>query len=302
VEDTIRGEDERLQKALAPGKTKLFTLLPYVAAGRVNRASCRVTLPRRGQYRLGPLQVSTRFPLGLVRASTKHKHYDRLTVYPRLGRLSPDWVRLIDSGRLGTQQSYHRQGPVDGDYYGLREWRPGDSRRWIHWRTTAKLGALAVRQFEQHLDRDMAIVLDLWQPDDPGRDDQGRIEYAVSFAATLVHEIAQRGGSHVIVALAADNPGWWAGTASTGLARQTLEQLAVTHGCTDNDLANMLGTALGQTQTDHQVVVISTRESVMEQISASALFAGKLRYQRALSRVVWLEVTDERLGSVFHFD
>ena len=189
VDDCVQPEPSDRESRKRDPKPNASVVLPHVAAGGLVAAAYQVTLPQRGRYRFGPLRVSTRFPMGLVKATAKLKQFERVVVWPRLGQLTPHWLELLDSRRLGRQTAHCRQGPIDGDYYGLREWRTGDSKRWIHWRTTAKLGKLAVRQFEQQQNQDLALVLDLWQPDPPRDEDRGRVEIAVSFAATLVDEL-----------------------------------------------------------------------------------------------------------------
>lgn len=298
VQDTIAADGPEAAGRRRP-LARPQVVLPYVAAGRTGRASYRVKLPRRGAYRFGPLRVSTGFPLGLVRATARQRQSDRLVVYPRLGRLTPGWSRLLDSPRLGRFQTYHRQGPIDGDYYGLREWRAGDSRRWIHWRTTAKLGKLAVRQFEQQQNRDLALVLDLWQPVSPQDDDVARVEWAVSFAATLVEEISRRGGSRLLVALAAEEGGRWSGTASALFARQTLERLALARSCTENRLADTLRGVVEQVQPSVQVIVLSPRGPQVDAVARTAVFAGRTRQQRELGRVVWLDVRAPEVAELF---
>lgn len=302
VEDVIHPETTGAGRARHARKSKVRVVLPFVGARQAGTATYRAMLPRRGRYRFGPLRVSTRFPLGLVKASTRIRRYERLLVFPHLGRLSRDWLQIVDTAQLGRHEMHCRRGPIDGDYYGLREWRPGDSRRWIHWRTTAKLGKLAVREFEQQRNRDMTLVVDLWQPDDPTDADRGRVELAVSFAATVVDELARRGASRLIVALAAERPGWWAATASGVFARQTLERLALVRAARDNRLAQVLAEVLPSVPFGAHIVVISTRPDATDELSASATFARIPRHQRMLNRVVWLDVSDPRVLSVFHWD
>ena len=57
----------------------------------------------------------------------------------------------------GTQRREQRAG-ADGDFYGIRPWRSGDSRRWIHGRTSARTGKLMVLQFEQPRNHDVALL------------------------------------------------------------------------------------------------------------------------------------------------
>jgi uncharacterized protein (DUF58 family) len=225
-----------------------------------------------------------------------------LVVFPQLGRLSPGWTRLLDPTRLGRYQTSHRQGPIDGDYYGLREWRPGDSRRWIHWRTTAKLGKLAVRQFEQQQNRDLAVVLDLWRPEAATPEALGRLEVAVSLAATLVEELCRRGGSRLLLAVAAEGGGRWSATANPLFARQLLERLALVRGSTENGLADTLRGVVEQLQPSVQIVVISTRPDLLNAVAGAAVFAGKTRQRRALGRVTWLDVGTPQLASLFHLE
>ena len=302
VEDWVHAEEARPDRTKPPAAVAARAIVPYVAAGGVGRTSYRVQLPRRGAYRFGPLRISTRFPLGLVKAAARQRQAERLVVLPQLGRLSPGWTRLLDPTRLGRYQTSHRQGPIDGDYYGLREWRPGDSRRWIHWRTTAKLGKLAVRQFEQQQNRDLAVVLDLWRPDPATPETLGRVEVAVSLAATLVEELCRRGGSRLLLGVAADEGGRWSATANPLFARQLLERLALVRGSAENGLADTLRGAVEQLQPNVQIVVVSTRPNVLNAISGTEVFVGKTRQRRALSRVTWLDVGAPQLASLFHLE
>ncbi len=163
VEDRLR----RVSDVDTPPPRVVRVVIPRVEVGQASSVQYRTVLKQRGRYAFGPMTVSTRFPLGLVRATTTVHEQRSLLVYPKLGHVTPRWLQLINSRLLGSQSEGRRQGVLEGDYYGLREWRTGDSLRWIHWRTSAKLGELAVRQFEEQRSRDVKIVLDLWQPDSP---------------------------------------------------------------------------------------------------------------------------------------
>ena len=51
-------------------RKQVRVVLPRVDTRHSGSAQYRITLSQRGRYRFGPLKVSTRFPLGLVRANT----------------------------------------------------------------------------------------------------------------------------------------------------------------------------------------------------------------------------------------
>ena len=73
---------------------------------------------------------------------------------------------------------------VDADmsFHAIREYVPGDSRRQIHWKSTAKTGRLMVRQFEESRRSRLAVVLSL-AADEYASDDE--FELGVSAAASL---------------------------------------------------------------------------------------------------------------------
>lgn len=234
-------------------------VLPRVDAGLTCTGQYRTRMKQRGRYRLGPMRISTRFPLGLVRSSMTIEQTMTLLVYPRLGHLTPRWLQLVNARLVGSQSEGRHQGMMEGDYYGLREWRTGDSQRWIHWRTSAKLGELAVRQFEQQRNRDLKMVLDLWQPDSPTDQERETTEVAVSFMATAVSDVCRRGGARLAISVAGDDPRFWSGAAATILAEEVLDCLAEVAPGDGLGIYEVLD-RLGQLGTaGAQTVVISTR-------------------------------------------
>ncbi len=67
VEDTVRRlGNGRANKHNGPLR-RPSVLFPYVAARQTASGDYRGRLMQRGRYRLGPMQVSTRFPFGLFR-------------------------------------------------------------------------------------------------------------------------------------------------------------------------------------------------------------------------------------------
>jgi uncharacterized protein (DUF58 family) len=222
VEDRL----QRFNDASGQQMRAVRLLLPRIAVHQSRAVQYRTMIMQRGRYTFGPLRVSTRFPLGLVRATTTHTQESSLLVYPKLGNLTPRWLQVVNSRLAGSQSEGRHQGMLEGDYYGLREWRSGDSLRWIHWRTSARLGELAVRQFEQQRNRDLTIVLDLWQPDSPTEPEKARTELAISFMATAVTDLCRRGGSRLALCVAGRNTRYWSGPAAPVLAEEVLDHLA----------------------------------------------------------------------------
>ena len=84
-----------------------------------------------------------------------------------------------------------------------------------------------VRQFEQPRNRDVAVLVDLWQPERPGPRQPENVERAVSFAATLVAELCRKGGSDVYLVMADPVLRLSGGPASAALLQEMMERLAL---------------------------------------------------------------------------
>ena len=104
----------------------------------------------------------------------------------------------------------------------------------MHWRRSARLTKLVVRQFERPRNRDTAVVLDLSLPVRPSADDRQKVELAVSFAATLLTDLCRKGASRVYLALCNPGPMCFDGPASSGVLQGMLEHLATVEGYRDD--------------------------------------------------------------------
>jgi uncharacterized protein (DUF58 family) len=255
VEDTLRLELPLLDQA--PSAARLF--FQQVPAGQTRRQSYQGRLAQRGRYRFGPMRCVSSFPIGLLRETLTFDEPSHVIVYPRLGRLTAAWSRQRRDAVSGAQLVQRPVGLREGDYHGLREWRAGDSRRWIHWRTTARRGELMVRQFEQHRNHDLVLLVELWQSPQPTDDERETIERVVRFAATLLSDRCGSGGGSLVLALAGRRPLVLRGPASQALYRDAMEQLAVADGVSVDALPDLLGQALDNLRGGADVVLVSTR-------------------------------------------
>jgi uncharacterized protein (DUF58 family) len=253
VQDAIRRPDG----AVAPQEAG--TLFLYVGAGKSRKLTYQVQLLERGRYEFGPLVVSTRFPLGLFRRFAVLARVDKLVVWPRLGELTALSRPGADLADQVSRQMHRQRGMVEGDFYGLRDWRSGDSRRWIHWPTSARTGELMVRQFERHRAPDLAVVVDLWQPTYPTGEQRDNTELAVSLAATLVADTCRKGGSMVTLAISGRRDRIVRGAASTGMLQQMLSELAVAEPSPDDHLYDVCARLLGVMRAGTRTVVVTTR-------------------------------------------
>jgi uncharacterized protein (DUF58 family) len=274
--------------------THVTAIIPHVPANGQAIGTYRITLHRRGRYRFGPLRVSTRFPLGLVRGQITVRERSELIVSPRLGRLLAPWAVLLEAELVGDERRHPQRGVSEGDYYGLRPWQSGDSLRWVHWRSTAKLSRPIVRQYERRRSRDVAIVLDPWLPTDFDEREEGFLELAVSFVATAINDITSRGHSRLTVALAGPAPACFSGPASPLLFEELLVRLADLPAASDYSLAEVLAQALEAAPRGVRLVVVSPRSAGDPSLAETT---AELPIEP--DELVWIDASSDELSSLF---
>lgn len=291
---------ESSEKRPTPLRTQ--TLVSYLPPGQSRLASYRGRLIQRGRYRFGPLRVSTRFPLGLFQYRMTTDQYDSLVVFPRLGRLLPAWKQIEQATEAGTGTMSRRQGLLEGEFYGLRDWRSGDSRRWLHWRTSARRQTPVVRQFEQQRHQDLALVLDLWLPDAPSPQQADAVELAISFVATVVADLCRGGGRWLYVAAAEREPWFEHGPTSTALLHETMRRLATSETAPRDALADTLSDVLDRARRGAQVVLVSTRPVYLSDQERFGEVWQDARRRAWLAKLRTIDTSSTSLGDVFVID
>lgn len=134
---------------------------------------------RRGIVTVGPATTVRSDPVGLLRREHAFADVHELFVHPRTVTLPS-----TSAGLIRDLEGSPTRRLVDSDmsFHAIREYAPGDSRRHIHWKSTAKTGRLMVRQYEESRRSRMAIVLGVAQGEYL---DDDEFELAVSCAASL---------------------------------------------------------------------------------------------------------------------
>lgn len=124
----------------------------------------------RGLYRWQPVLVSTAYPFGLYRRTVHGTVDDQKTIIlPKLGQLDVQqfqrWLKQSRRASSLLTRMRAKRSMAPADFYGIREYRPGDSARWIHWRTTARIGRPMVREFEEPPQTHITLLLEACLPD-----------------------------------------------------------------------------------------------------------------------------------------
>lgn len=136
---------------------------------------------RRGWKRLRPLRLESVFPLGLFVTSVELAAPAEVLVRPREGRASGRLLDRLRGQAAETSSSTNRKG--HDEFYGLRPFRDGDDPRGIHWKTSARRGALTYIERREETHRELVLCLARNPRRGPVAD--ARFERAVSIAATV---------------------------------------------------------------------------------------------------------------------
>ena len=135
---------------------------------------------RRGVYELGPAEVGVTDPFGLLRFVRRFEERTEVVVYPEVHDLS-GFPLSGGNVELGTRGSRGQRGD---EFAGLREYRRGDDRRHIHWKSVARTGELYVKEFALEAPRRYTVALDLHR--EGLRTLEAEVEDAVSVAASVL--------------------------------------------------------------------------------------------------------------------
>ncbi len=135
---------------------------PMVQADLVeaDREQIRVIAParKRGDYQAPLLRVSTTFPLGLARAWSIVDLDQHCLVYPRPISFQMDQFNSGSGGSDDTAIS--KRGSED--FYGLREYVPGDPLKQVAWKAVARGQGMQVKEFVDYVDSKMWLDWDMF--------------------------------------------------------------------------------------------------------------------------------------------
>lgn len=187
-------------------------LVPGLRGGATHVGLFEIPTDRRGIITVGPARSVRGDAFGLIRRVMRWTDPEPLYVHPRtvpLDRTAPGFIRDLE-GQPSAAISHD-----DVSFHALRGYVPGDDRRYIHWRSSARTGALMVRQFEETRRSHLAVVLSTAQSD---YTDEIEFETAVAACGSLGLQSFRE--ERALSVVTGDCP------LPTGTARRLLDQLS----------------------------------------------------------------------------
>lgn len=151
-------------------------------SGQITTIPMTLTAQKRGVYLLENLRLLMPDPLGFFQKSRPlTPPPSRLIALPKRYALPHIEMPGSSTFRIGGEETSNATGN-SGEFVGLREYRPGDSLRQIHWKSWAHTGKPMVKELEDTFYPRYALILDTF----PGSNDRMIFEEAVSIAASFI--------------------------------------------------------------------------------------------------------------------
>lgn len=184
---------------VSTGPEILFQLPHIDGEDAVHPAPDRV-FERRGVYEHEATMVSTQFPFGLIQVNQTRRLTGRTIVHPDIYHVPAPRAAGFDV-MVGGKFRGQRQAASGDSFSGVREHRPGDSLRQIHWPSSAKGLGLMVKNYDEELSGRVAIVLDLGSSGD-----RTVLDNAVRLAGSLAYAALDQGHHVELIDLARLEP------------------------------------------------------------------------------------------------
>jgi uncharacterized protein (DUF58 family) len=178
---------QRLQ--VIDGSAQTITSLP---SGATVELTYTLT-GERGYYHLPGIRATARDILGLFKKQVNLALSNHLFVLPKTVKLPNVAIRPRRT-RVYPGLIRARKGGPGVEFFGVREYQPGDSLRWINGRASARqMNTWYVNEFEQERAIDVGLILDARQRTNLNIDGASLFEHAIQATTTLADTFLSQG-------------------------------------------------------------------------------------------------------------
>ena len=210
----------------------------------------------RGRHRFAPVRLSIADPFGLAEQGLALEEQQAFVVYPRLTELE----RLFFDGGAGPEHGRRLllRRPVGFELHSVRDYQQGESLRRVHWPSTARRGALMVKELEDSPRDEVAVLLDGDSAAVTGSPPNSSFDAAVRAAGSILLAQVRRGRRCLLAlntagretqAVSAEGPEW----------QRALELLAAAEPDAKVPAAALLQSAGGPASRSLELVVVTSR-------------------------------------------
>ncbi len=207
-EEIYAGEETRIDfiihkgPALLPGRSLGFGFRPVppnevahqpyfsqLERGETRRLPGNYFFKRRGRFRIDGVDVRCNYPFGLISLGKHFPRLQQIIIYPKIFNLEEMFERRSE-GALTLDS--HRRGH-DGGLLNVRPFLPGDDYRRLHWKASAKLERMMLKEFAQEEGDAIWLHFNPLRRGDKSKGDAAIFELGVSMAASIAYLGRQAG-------------------------------------------------------------------------------------------------------------
>lgn len=151
-------DDSILTPSHLPDTGTLINLFSLNWFSKIRR-NYKLQLRKRGVYALGPARLVSGDIFGIFEHYRTDETLSTITVFPEQINLQPI---SLESDRPNGFRSVRRRLYDDPNLpVGIRDYRPGDEMRRIHWPATARTGELQVNEYQPISSREVVLCLNV---------------------------------------------------------------------------------------------------------------------------------------------
>jgi uncharacterized protein (DUF58 family) len=210
----------------------------------------------RGRHAFSPVRLSITDPFGLAETGLSLDERQALVVYPRLTELDG----LFFDGGAGPEHGRRLllRRPVGFELHSVRDYQQGESLRRVHWPSTARRGALMVKELEDSPRNEVAVLLDGDPSAVVGSPPDSSFDTAVRVAGSVLLAQMRRGRRCVLAlntaaremqTVSSDGPEW----------QRALELLAAAEPDAHRPAAALLESGVSPAARSLELVVVTSR-------------------------------------------
>ena len=166
---------------------RLAVLMP----GRSVSLNYKLTCPRRGYHRIGPLVMESGDLFGLQKRFRTGESQDYVSVLPTIAYI--DTFNIAARRPQGAVRITNRSYEDPSRVIGVREYVPGDPMNRIHWKASARTGKLFTRTTEPTTVSGGTLILDLHEDSYTLESREERMELAITVTASIAHLLHMSG-------------------------------------------------------------------------------------------------------------
>ena len=153
---SLRVEAARTKGSSAVAMLETPVYFPYLPKNDRVQQMVPMLFPRRGVYRQEAFRIVTRFPFGFLQKARHLNLKTEALVYPSV-EPTEEYLDILPGLQGALESLVKGRGQ---DLYALRDYLPTDSARHVHWKASARLGSLMVREFTREDESRILLVLD----------------------------------------------------------------------------------------------------------------------------------------------